>query len=212
MSIIPNLDDDDLSHAEELSYSSQVTSTSVESLTSSNTNLNIVLPTGWHRHPHMHMHKDPELGPLDEIVNDHDNDDDEEPIVEHIYSSVRKSSKEVTKPRLASAVLRSSRILRRHTTYYHAKQFDSLPPQGSLMSTSISSNKPHVHSWHRHKKHHQVSPYIHFCLFLFSVRKILSYKKSRLIIFHDIEKNSNKFLDVKVFIFVVFSFHVDFFF
>ena len=180
MSIIPNLDDDDLSHAEELSYSSQVTSTSVESLTSSNTNLNIVLPTGWHRHPHMHMHKDPELGPLDEIVNDHDNDDeddDDEPIVEHIYSSVRKSSKEVTKPRLASAVLRSSRILRRHTTYYHAKQFDSLPPQGSLMSTSISSNKPHVHSWHRHKKHHQVSPYIHFCLFLFLLGRFYHTKR-----------------------------------
>ena len=163
-------DEDDLSHAEELSYSSHVTSTSVESLTSSNTNLNIVLPTGWHRHPHMHMHQDPDLGPLDEIVND---EDDGEPTTEHIYSSVRK--KEVIaeggcasgidkRPRLASAVLRSSRILRRHTTYYHAKQFDSLPPQGSLMSTSISpsNSKPHVHSWHRHKqKHHQVSHHLY---------------------------------------------------
>ena len=202
MSIIPNLDDDDLSHAEELSYSSQVTSTSVESLTSSNTNLNIVLPTGWHRHPHMHMHKDPELGPLDEIVNDHDNDDDEEPIVEHIYSSVRKSSKEVTKPRLASAVLRSSRILRRHTTYYHAKQFDSLPPQGSLMSTSISSNKPHVHSWHRHKKHHQVSPYS-FLSFFFLLGRFYHTKRVDSSFFMTLKINSSKFLDVKVFIFVV---------
>ena len=137
-----------------------------------------------HNHHHQHHHQDQTpletLGPLDEIVND---EDDGQPTTEHIYSSVRKKSSEATatsgnidgggsvmtgggvsnndkhRPRLTSAVLRSSRILRRHTTYYHAKQFDSLPPQGStsLMSTSITSyNKPHVHSWHRHKKQHQV--------------------------------------------------------
>ena len=137
------------------------------------------------KHNHHHHHPDHHptspleiLGPLDEIVND---EDDGQPTTEHIYSSVRKKSSEATatsghidgggsvmtgggvsnndkhRPRLTSAVLRSSRILRRHTTYYHAKQFDSLPPQGSsLMSTSITCNKPHVHSWHRHKKQHQV--------------------------------------------------------
>ena len=174
-------DDDDLSHAEELSYdSSQVTSSEVESLTGSNSNLNsgIVLPTGWHRHPgHHHHHHQVQvqnsnnLGPLDEIVHAEEIEDEncneiDSEISDHIYSTVVKSkeSSESSEggsssknsrhgPRFHS-VLRSSRILRRHTTYYHAKQFDSLPPQASTSSllVSTSSTKPHVHSWHRHKQ------------------------------------------------------------
>ena len=176
-------DDDDLSHAEELSYdSSQVTSSEVESLTGSNSNLNsgIVLPTGWHRHPghhHCHAHQvmqnSNNLGPLDEIVHAEEIEDEncneiDSEISDHIYSTVVKSKESPSEsseggsssknssrhgPRFHS-VLRSSRILRRHTTYYHAKQFDSLPPQASTSSllVSTSSTKPHVHSWHRHKQ------------------------------------------------------------
>ena len=176
-------DDDDLSHAEELSYdSSQVTSSEVESLNGSNSNLNsnIVLPTGWHRHPgHHHNHvQNNHLGPLDEIVHAEEIEDSNEldsEISDHIYSTVVKKETESgeeganaknSRPRFSS-VLRSSRILRRHTTYYHAKQFDSLPPQATSTSSSLlvstSSTKPHVHSWHRHKQsrgcsaHYQVS-------------------------------------------------------
>ena len=156
-------DDDDLSHAEELSYSSQVTSSEVESLTGSNSNLNsnIVLPTGWHRHPgHHHHHHHPiqnsaNLGPLDEIVQaDSDSEDPEDNAGDHIYSTVVKKEENGDPPKRPrfTSVLRSSRILRRHTTYYHAKQFDSLPPQASSSSMSMVSTKPHVHSWHRHKQ------------------------------------------------------------
>ena len=183
-------DDDDLSHAEELSSFNEdsSSSTSNESLNSNGAgNLN-VLPTGWHRHPHIHQVPAPSLGPVDEIIDDgaveEDEDDDEdEDGAEHIYSSVVKpprgnpavsaasavglieaanSAGANRKPRFTS-VLRSSRIMRRHTTYYNAKQFDSLPPQGTnssmIMSTSSSSSscqrKPHVHSWHHRHRHHE---------------------------------------------------------
>jgi hypothetical protein len=166
-------DDDDLSHAEELSYSSQVTSTSVESLTSSTNlspNVQSVLPTGWHRHPGPLFHHpvQPSLGPLDEI-----HDDDEEDLEDghdHYSSVVKKEAAAASnkRPRFSS-VLRSSRILRRHTTYYHSKQFDSLPPQASMSVTSSTSRpKPHVHSWHRRHRQstntkHQVSIHNLFC-------------------------------------------------
>ena len=112
--------------------------------------------------------RSPSLGPLDEIIDDGDDeaedeqdDDDEEEESEHIYSSVvkvprdRETSVDTNdsrrQPRFTS-VLRSSRIMRRHTTYYNAKQFDSLPPQATMsLSTASSSSfsrKPHVHSWH----------------------------------------------------------------
>lgn len=140
-------DDDDLSHAEELSYSSQVTSTSVESLNSNHNAQNIVLPTGWHRHPHhgYHHSNQSSLGPLDEIVHAETDDEDED-----IYASVMKNDSTLTTGKSRyNSVLRSSRITRRHTTY--VKQFDSLPlPQATLMSTN--GHKPHVHSWHRHGK------------------------------------------------------------
>lgn len=150
-------DEDDLSHAEVLSDSSQATSTSVESLTGdSNLNSNIVLPTGWHRHPGSHRHPVfhvSHLGPLDEIVHDEGGQMPELEVEEHIYSTVMK-------PKRLSSVLRSSRILRRHTTYYHAKQFDSLPANGNLASKISHSSKPHVHSWHRHKQQQQVSSFL----------------------------------------------------
>ena len=186
-------DDDDLSHAEELSSFNEdsSSSTSNESLNSGGAgNLN-VLPTGWHRHPHIHQVPAPSLGPVDEIIDDgaveedEDDDEDEDGLAEHIYSSVVKPPRgnpaasatsavgglieaaNITganrKPRFTS-VLRSSRIMRRHTTYYNAKQFDSLPPQGTnssmIMSTSSSSasscqRKPHVHSWHHRHRHHE---------------------------------------------------------
>ena len=187
-------DDDDLSHAEELSSFNEdsSSSTSNESLNSGGAgNLN-VLPTGWHRHPHIHQVPAPSLGPVDEIIDDgaveedEDDDEDDDGLAEHIYSSVVKpprgnpsasaasavgglieAASSATganrKPRFTS-VLRSSRIMRRHTTYYNAKQFDSLPPQGTnssmIMSTSSSSasscqRKPHVHSWHHRHRHHE---------------------------------------------------------
>ena len=186
-------DDDDLSHAEELSSFNEdsSSSTSNESLNSGGAgNLN-VLPTGWHRHPHIHQVPAPSLGPVDEIIDDgaveedEDDDEDDDGLAEHIYSSVVKPQRgnpaasaasavgglieaansangANRKPRFTS-VLRSSRIMRRHTTYYNAKQFDSLPPQGTnssmIMSTSSSSSscqrKPHVHSWHHRHRHHE---------------------------------------------------------
>ena len=187
-------DDDDLSHAEELSSFNEdsSSSTSNESLNSGGAgNLN-VLPTGWHRHPHIHQVPAPSLGPVDEIIDDgaveedEDDDEDDDGLAEHIYSSVVKPQRgnpaasaasavgglieaansangANRKPRFTS-VLRSSRIMRRHTTYYNAKQFDSLPPQGTnssmIMSTSSSSasscqRKPHVHSWHHRHRHHE---------------------------------------------------------
>ena len=136
-------DEDDLSHAEELSYSSQVTSTSVESLNSnSNLNNNICLPTGWHRHPgHHHVINNNILGPLDEVINADESEEEDE-----IYSTVSKiEEKKVAKFHF--------KIQRRHTTY--VKQFDSLPPQATLMSNS-SRKQPHVHSWHRYGKHHKI--------------------------------------------------------
>ncbi len=171
-------DGDDLSHAEELL--STLETTSVESLTSgsggggrgcgNSCRRESILPTGWHRHPGMPLSAlstgSPffNLGPL-EIEEDliHNADSEAE---EAQYSTIVKKNQQFHQAKTGY----SSRIIRRHTTYYYnARQFDSLPPQGTNNTATLSScsnsiltsrsaetgggkiTKPHVHSWHRHK-------------------------------------------------------------
>ena len=138
---------------------------SVESLNSPG-NLNIVLPTGWHRHPHP---LSSDLGPLDELGHD----EYEDAFAHHIYSSVVKkespphpsASSPCDKGRRFNSALR-----RRHTTYYqHGKPFASLPASSNLLGSY--PRKAHVHSWHRHQQQHSslsllVQVGLHFNLLL----------------------------------------------